>query len=91
MVCFIPTWIEHSREGVAGGTGIDLFCLGYFQLPLSRSPAECPSASFGKNLPVLTHLGMERAELATDACCTSKALPAPCSNASTNLLGLWHQ
>lgn len=46
-----------------------LFCLGYFQLQLSQSSAECPSASFGENLPVLTHLGMEQAELAADACC----------------------
>ena len=59
----------HTGAGMAGGTGIHPLCLGYSQLRLSQSPAACPCASFGEELPVLTHLGMGHAEPATDACC----------------------
>lgn len=59
----------HAGGGMAGGTGIHPLFLGYSQLRLSQSPAEYPCASFGEELPMLTHLGMGHAEPFRDASC----------------------
>lgn len=69
MVCFIPD-LDQALQGRCGWRNRDAsLLLGLFPAAAVSKLCRCPSASFGESLSVLTHLGMEEAELATDACC----------------------